>query len=72
MALLGIFLQLISFVLSVLGVIFGVGGKSEENQSNRDQAIGGFVCGIIGIVFNSCCGLVWWVAATNRFALYGP
>ncbi len=48
-----------SFVLSLLGTIFSSRGLNPANDSNRGLAIGGLVCGIIGLVLSSIVGLVF-------------
>jgi DNA-directed RNA polymerase subunit RPC12/RpoP len=48
-----------SFVLSLLGTIFSSRGLNPANESNRNLAVGGLVCGIIGLVISSVVGLVF-------------
>jgi len=48
-----------SFVLSLLGTIFSSRGLNPANESNRGLAVGGLVCGIIGLVISSIIGLVF-------------
>jgi DNA-directed RNA polymerase subunit RPC12/RpoP len=69
MAVLWIIFMLVSFVLNLLGVIFGAGGMNPQNQSNRGVGIAGFVCGIVGLVLSLACGLLWWIAAAATFGM---
>jgi DNA-directed RNA polymerase subunit RPC12/RpoP len=48
---------LASFILSLLGVVFGARGMSPVNDYNRGMGIAGLVCGIVGLVLNCFCGL---------------
>jgi DNA-directed RNA polymerase subunit RPC12/RpoP len=48
-----------AFVLSLLGTIFSSRGLNPVNESNRGLAVGGLVCGIIGLVISSVVGLVF-------------
>jgi DNA-directed RNA polymerase subunit RPC12/RpoP len=48
-----------SFVLSLVGTIFSSRGLNPANETNRGQAVGGLVCGIIGLVLSSIIGLVF-------------
>jgi hypothetical protein len=48
-----------SFVLSLLGTVFSNRGLSPANESNRNLAVGGLVCGIVGLVISSVVGLVF-------------
>jgi DNA-directed RNA polymerase subunit RPC12/RpoP len=51
--------DLASFVLSLLGTIFSSRGLNPDNDSNRNLAVGGLVCGIVGLVISSVVGLVF-------------
>lgn len=48
-----------SFILSLLGTVFSSRGLNPANDANRGLAIGGLVCGIVGLVISSIIGLVF-------------
>jgi hypothetical protein len=51
-------MEIVSFVLCLLGIVFGSRGMSHFNTDNRGVATGGLVCGIIGLILSSLFGLV--------------
>jgi hypothetical protein len=60
------FMVLGSFVLCLLGTIFGGRGMNPLNTENRGLAITGLTCGIVGMVLGAiaglflfCAGLLW-------------
>lgn len=56
-----------SFVLGILGVVFGSRGLDGSNDHNRGMAVTGLVCGIVGLVLSVIfaipfllCGMLLW------------
>jgi hypothetical protein len=54
---LALMMLIVSFVLSLVGVIFGSRGMNHINTENRGVATAGLVCGIIGLIISSLLGL---------------
>jgi hypothetical protein len=53
-----IVVTLASFMLCLVGTIMGGRGMNEVNEYNRGVGVAGLVCGIIGLIISSLCGLI--------------
>ena len=59
-------LFIISFILCVLAIIFGIMGMKKHNTVNRWKAIVGLIMGILAVCSIACCFvLVFLVAAVQ-------
>jgi predicted Ser/Thr protein kinase len=55
-------LVIVSFILCLLGTVFGSRGMNPANGENRGLAVTGLACGIVGMVLGTLAGLFFFCA----------
>lgn len=60
----------VTFVLAILGIVFGVMGRKRAQPGDTGLATAGFVLGIIGVVFGAA-GVICVLCTLSAFSTAG-